>query len=61
MKGRQMEKISMKAAWKQGVLAARNGEPSDANPHKPETALFQSWEDGWRLDNAPRQLEKSRI
>ena len=53
-----MVKISVKAAWKLGVIAARNGAPLDANPYEPRTRIFESWNDGWRLDQASRKDEK---
>lgn len=53
-----MVKISVKAAWKLGVIAARNGEPLDANPYRPQTMIFESWDDGWRLDKAVKKSEK---
>ena len=48
-----MHWLSMKGAWKQGVEAARDGEPLDANPYPPSAPQFESWADGWRMDKVP--------
>ena len=52
-----MARISTTAAWKSGVMAARNGEPLDANPYDPQSGLFESWNDGWRLDATLEKYE----
>ncbi len=56
-----MTKIGMKTAWKLGVTAAREGQPMNSNPFMPGTQLFESWRDGWRMENSPvRQHEAKR-
>jgi hypothetical protein len=53
-----MHWLSIKAAWKQGVDAAHAGEPLDGNPYPPNSPQFESWADGWRMDNVPTKHGK---
>ena len=50
-----MAKISLRAAWQQGVVAALKGQPLTANPFPLKSQLYGSWNGGWRMADEDRR------